>query len=72
MKKTFDLQFDVKEEVYLKTVPGDMQIVTGIVIRDSGLIMYELTRGDNSTWHYACEIMRRKKIGGFRNEGADN
>jgi len=56
-----DNQFELGEEVYLKTDEEQRKrIITGIKIDCTGGIWYELSLGTNVSNHYAVEISREK------------
>jgi hypothetical protein len=49
-------QFDIGQEVYLKTDKDQLvRLVTSIQIR-TGSLLYELSCGSSSSWHYEFEI----------------
>lgn len=57
-----DLDFNIAQEVYLKTDSDqNKRLVIGIVIRDRST-MYELACGSNSSWHYDFEIISDKDV----------
>jgi len=67
MKKTVTIKFGIGEEVTLKTEEPLKRIVTGIVLRDKGIV-YELACGEVTTWHQSVEIEKLQPktiIGGF-------
>tara|TARA_B110000971_G_C19634720_1_gene330764 strand:+ start:274 stop:459 length:186 start_codon:yes stop_codon:yes gene_type:complete len=58
--KIIENDFEIGEEVYLKTDPDqNFRIVTGFLIRKNG-ITYELSCGIENTWHYDYEINKNK------------
>jgi len=59
----YDFTFELGQTVYLKTdVDQSKRIVTGITIRPSGAITYELTCGASYSWHYDFEIDITKDV----------
>lgn len=62
MSMLIDLDFNIAQEVYLKTDSDQKKrLVIGIVIRDRS-IMYDLACGDRSSWHYDFEITSDKDV----------
>jgi len=58
-----DFVFELSQTVYLKTDSDQYQrIVTGILIRPSGAIQYELSCGSSASWHYDFEINVTKDV----------
>lgn len=59
--KIVENDFEIGEEVYLKTDPlQNFRIVTGVLIRRNE-ITYELSCGTENSWHYDYEINKNKK-----------
>lgn len=61
MKKWVDVEFEIEEIVYLKTDLDQLpRIVSGLSIRKSGVISYELSQGSHTSYHYDFEISKEK------------
>lgn len=60
--KIIENNYEIGNEVYLKTDPDqNFRIVTGFLIRQKEFILYELSCGTESSWHYEYEININKK-----------
>jgi hypothetical protein len=58
-----DNKFDIEQEVYLRTdIDQSVRIVTSIQIRANNLLMYEISCGVQTTWHYEFELSEEKNI----------
>lgn len=56
-------EYDIAEEVYLKTDPNQhARIVTAIIVRAGGGMSYECACGIEAKWHYSCELAREKNV----------
>lgn len=63
MKLTLDLEFNLKDTVYLKTDSEQLaRFVTSISLKGSGAILYGLTCGTTDSDHYDFEISAEKDI----------
>lgn len=69
MRKTISVKFNWGDEVRLKTDPDAIRLITGITVRPSGKI-YELAKGETTSWHQDIEIesVRKIKVKGFGKE----
>lgn len=57
MRKWLDIEFEIGDIVYLKTDPEQLpRMVTGMSIRKSGVISYELSQSTMTGYHYDFEI----------------
>lgn len=55
--------FDIAQSVFLKTDKAqDERIVTGILVRPNQVLMYELSCGGMSSFHYEFELMAEKDV----------
>jgi hypothetical protein len=55
--------FNFEETVYLKTdINQYPRIITGICVRPTGGITYELSSGGATTWHYGFELDKEKNV----------
>lgn len=58
-----DNEFDFGDEVYLVTDPDQsLRIVTTMSIMPKRLIMYELSKSEQASWHFDFEISRDKNL----------
>lgn len=58
---TIDSEFNLNQTVYLKTDEDQSpRLITGITLRQFGIV-YELSCGVMSTWHYPFEISEDKQ-----------
>jgi hypothetical protein len=63
MKITIDPLFDIGSIVYLKTDNNQHQrIITGFCIREGGIVSYEVSCDERSSWHYGFELSHEKDI----------
>lgn len=57
MKYWIDVEYNIGDIVYLKTDSEQKErIVTAIEIRHGGLLLYQLSSGTSTTYHYGIEI----------------
>ncbi len=62
ISKEIDIFYAIGDTVFLKTDSDQLErLITGYVIRQ-GSIMYELSQGSNSSFHYNFEINIDKDI----------
>lgn len=58
-----DTLYDIGEFVYLKTDHEQKQgIITQICIKGRSLVAYEITFGQNPSWHYDFEMTKERDI----------
>lgn len=58
-----DMGYSFGDIVFLKTDPEQLErIVTGIMLRPSGAVLYDLSCGMHSSYHYEFEISGDKDL----------
>lgn len=56
-------EFRIAEVVYLKTDTDQSErIVTGFIVRESGVTTYEVSHFERCSWHYGFELSRERDI----------
>ena len=54
---TIENKYNLRSIVYLKTDKDQAaRIITGINVRASGNLTYNIAFGATDTWHYECEL----------------
>ena len=63
MIRQIDVLFELETMVYLKTDPEQLErMITGICVREKGLISYEVSCGERTGWHYGFELTSEKDV----------
>lgn len=63
MTRTIDVLFELGDIVYLKTDSEQLErMITGVCLREKGLISYEISCGERCGWHYGFEITTEKDV----------
>lgn len=58
----YTLEFDIRDTVYIKTDPEQLErIVTGIIIRENGIV-YHVSYCTDETSHYGFELSEEKDV----------
>lgn len=58
-----ECRFDVEQIVYLKSDPEQCaRMVTGVIVRPGGNLIYYLSCGTIESTHYECEISEEADI----------
>ena len=68
MVKRFKTEFNIGDEVFIKTLPDTVCVVTGFLLRHRSVTV-GVQRGENEEWYEMCALARAKKpvtIKGFR------
>lgn len=63
MTKSIALDFDFGDSVYLKTDSEKQGIITGLLVRPEGLVLYEVSWGDRTdSRHYSFELQTEREF----------
>lgn len=67
MVKRFNSDFSIGDEVFIKTLPDTLCVVTGFLVRNKNVTV-GVQRGENEEWYEMCALAKAKgavKIKGF-------
>jgi len=63
MIRQIDILFELSDIVYLKTDAEQLErIITGVCLREKGLVSYEVSCGERCGWHYGFELSSEKIV----------
>lgn len=59
----YSIDFEHMETVYLKTDPDQMErLVTQVILKPYGTVMYELSYDNSASYHYDFEISKERNV----------
>ena len=62
MRKTFSTSVNFGDECYLKSDPETKRTVTGFLVRENGLDMIGVMKGEEEQFVRPCDLIKIQKI----------